>query len=334
MKSSHPTIHIAPSDFCIARIEKNTMLVKIISTDNQMVSAITVKDMPYINPKDIEFDSVYIVANLGPRPPLGTVFGVSVEPFLKSFDNDFWGRIHYFHRLSKIQRSNLAKGLNKVQAKMAKLKPQFIPLDLEIRAPKGMYAGHFQVKTIRDGENEDTLNILTLKPKEEWNVADYDYFLCHECAHGIWAHMLTNRVKARWIRAYWETVKLTSASDKDIRILLKKLTKSGLTISEFYKELEEDDIPLYDACLAYIKDYHSLTIKELNILISAGDGVGDMWPKSNLELFDQEALITEYSMKNVDEFFAEAMAFHFTKKLLPKKIRSMVDKTLATLKKA
>lgn len=315
-------------DFVVAKVGKKNLCLKVLSLNGTSFLAKPQKGLPYEDTENVELSRDSIIANLGPKPVVGNAYGAQVEPFLKTFEHTYWGALHYFTRLGMEERKLLNKALDKAVVTLGKkFKFNFLPIDIEICVVKGKYAGswHWSQK------GDETTNKLKLRPDSGWGLSHYSYVLAHEFAHGIWYNMVTNKWKAKWVKAYSNTVKLSNTTDKQIAILLKNLTKSGLTPAEFYRDIDEDKQPLLDACIEYMSQYWLLDGKALTTLVTAGESLEQYWPKSALELFDQEVPISEYANKNVEEFWAEAFAFIQTGKKVPKSITHLMEQTLQHL---
>jgi hypothetical protein len=68
--------------------------------------------------------------------------------------------------------------------------------------------------------------------------------------------------------------------------------------------------------------------EDLNILLNQNSkALSAIWPTS-AAISHSDSLISEYAKTSVQELFAEAFAYHFTGKELPKTIKKLLEKTV------
>ena len=266
-----------------------------------------------------------VFANLGKTPPyVGSVNGVSLERYFRSSEA-VTGDVHWFFKPEKEARQALHKALDVVYGKLKKRKLHTIfPMDIHVMLAKGKYSGLYH--KFKDGTSR-----ITLRPKPaDYDTSSLDYVVAHECGHGVWYDILTDKHRAKWIQLYHKSVKVERIS-KDtmnkVREWFEPNEATGGYISTIRGQLEEDLIPIYDAIIDHLSVHHSLDVDHLDTLIQSNDF--DMtWLPSVVYVSDIDTHITEYATKNVEEFFAEAFAFYITGKVLPKDVTSLLTETI------
>jgi hypothetical protein len=316
-------VNIDVNDYAIVQLDdKKKHLIKVLKVpgDQTNGAGVLIASLPY-EPENLTFSDDDVVCNLGPRPEIGKAYGLKIEPFIRTVSISTWGEIHYFDRLSKKVRKEIQIQFTKAYRTLEKKKLiGFFPLKTEIRPKAGKYAGSYKYN------GKDKEDVFTLHPKE-WT--DIPYVVMHECGHGVWFRMLTNKQRAEWIRFYHTIVTHKEVKPETLSKLRRKLVKGEDTINQFSKQLDEEVRPVFAQCLKFIHEKHNLNAKHLDTVLEEGDDLKEFWPTSVLELKELKTDITEYATKSPEEFFAEAFAYHLIGKKLPKYIATRLDNTLA-----
>lgn len=272
-----------------------------------------------------------LIAALGPNPPKGTVFGCNTERFYRSSESDF-GTVDWYYKPDKETRKIVTNSLSKIWGKLVGLDAHhFAPISVEVRLPRGKYAGSYRYTS-----SEEKLDILTLHPNEEMLTTQMDYVVAHECGHGVWYNMLSDSIHAQWIDLYEKAVKVEKVSDKDLKFVVSRMTpddSNGGLVSAVRGQLDEGHVAIFDELVYHASQYHNLSLDELDVLSKEGYDVTKFFP-GHAHISDIEATITEYGGTNVREFFAEAFAYHVVGMKLPKSVMPMVKNTLAYIKRS
>ena len=312
-------------DYVIVRTDKKFTLIKVDNVSETTVSGIVQKGLPYYSDKLI-IEHHNVVANIGPEPIQGTAFNCVIEPYWKTIPIEF-GTIHFFRRISRVEWKALQLAVKKACNWLVLAGLEHItPIDIHIRPPKGKVEG-----TWKSSSDEDVPHILILRPKE-FGTRNLVRILIHEFAIGILDLIMPGKFKVSWINLYHSFIVLNSVSEKELAALLTtiedaeqfKYIKSSLS--------NQRDVIIFRACLDYIKRYHNLSRKHVETIFDSGNSIGHLWPMSTIQLMDMEDSITEKALHSPEEFFAEAVSLHATNILLPKKIESLVTRSLAVCK--
>lgn len=265
---------------------------------------------------------------LGPELMQGNVLGVKLEAFYREQDTPL-GSMHWYFKPEKEARVALNKAIKKVHEALTNINAtSFLPVQIEVRRPKGKYAGFYHY-------NEQKGDKLVMLPKSELWRNDLEYVVAHECGHGVWYRLLNDKQRAAWTKLYHESVKITQVTDKDLKRVLSHFEAdeaNGGYISTVRGQLEEEDVPIYDAIVDYVLNYHHLGLEELDVLAQGGYDLSEMWPTA-AELTDVEPLVTDYGTLNVKELFAESFSIKLVGMKLPKKVDALMERTYAYLKK-
>lgn len=316
---------ILQNDYVIGNDGKKNWLLQVSSVNDNMVYGHLDLNRAY-SPSPGEFMLSNIVANLGQRPPPGNAYGCLIEPFVKSSIHTDWGDIHWHVWMAKSERLALKKGLDNIASKLKSQKLfGFVSsgnLAIEVRPPKGQFAGMYHYKTVK-GEAKDR---MILKPKHD---VDMGYLVAHESGHGVWFRLMSSRMHARWIRLYHSYMKTTAYSPHDLRKLRDSYIEDSMSVKDFRSQLPEEACIVFDSCISTLCSDTRISQRSLDILASNGmlDTIKEDWPLSMSDS-DFDIALTEYGTKNPEEFFAEAFALHITGKQLPKRVNSVMQKTL------
>lgn len=251
-----------------------------------------------------------IVANLGKTPTVGSVYSKYVEPLLK---RETWDStpVYFYTRPTKKEK----KYINK---KWLKITKNFkLNVDLHLKKNTSSVQGMFKC-----GKEKD---ILVLSPISWYEI---DHVLYHEIGHHIWFRELSEKQKIRAIEMYESFIKLSKIDDSSLKSRMKDLIKSGLTINQYKKELDGQDLLEYEAIIKEIKLLHNLSVSDLDLCLM-NNCIEDYWPKHFSKYSEIVVEFSAYASKNPQEFFCEAFAFfNTTPKVLPKSIRKKFKKLL------
>lgn len=296
---------------------------RVSGSDDKQMWGVNERGLPYETDSNFEVPLKDLVSVLGRNPVFGTSYGQKIEPFLKTIEVDGWGQLHLFVKLQDEDRDALKTGLKKA---LSKLKYHgltgFLPVDIEVRNPRGRWAGMYQ---FQPKEERDT---ILLHPKAWQNVP---LLLLHEAAHGVWFRLMGKKAKSKWIELYHHYVKVKDCDSRVVRELRTNFCGQDVEgIKDFRGQLEEDVVPVFDACIEHIQTHHSLNVKALDMLILSGDGkfVSNLWPTSQVLHTDYEYPVSEYAATKPEEFFAEAVSMYLTGTKFPSRISSLIENTL------
>lgn len=280
-------------------------------------------------PVVFEYDEKTLIACLGTKPEVGSVFGVYVEPHRAEKEHPL-GMVHYYRRMSKLDKKALRSAMDTTVTLLQKHGlDDILPIQrIEIRSAKGRYAGCYKYKLV-DGKAQDA---MILHPQTFEDLKYNIYVLAHELGHALWYRRLPDAYRARWLALYNSYTTVNNAKRTRLEQLLKALVDSQVSVREFKRDLEEDDAALFKEVETYLKRHHKLSPEGLNILLNHNSQtLGEIWP-SYASLSETEQPISAYGATSVFEFAAESFAFYLTGKQLPKRIDKLMERSIKQMR--
>lgn len=320
-KTKKDKLSFSVGDTVVVKQENKHIVVFVHKKTDRYCSGSVIKHAPY-DEVLLEFLREQVICNLGTKPVPGSLYGQHVEPYFRSAVSDM-GQVHFFYSASGNEKNKIIERLNKIYAKMkSKGLTGFLPVVVEMRPPKGTFDGHYKPG------RKDNLDTLCVRPREELNFYHITY---HELAHGLWIHLLTNKMKAKWIKLYHKQVKIRKLTVKDSKGLLKGLLKDKLTIKEYMSSLEEENQIFLKEIVKYVKAAHRLSQKDLDTMILAEEDISEFWPTTDVEISDIISDVSEYGLKSVEEYFCDSFGFYMSKEKLPERAKQLLEKCLETI---
>ena len=313
--------------YCILRLTDNKpQLARCTFADNGVFKGVLEKekDKDEKSPPVIKFEKEDVMAVIGKRPKVGSVYGLKIEPLVRREHFQFWGDSRIYNWFDDEQMKLLKKSLDAAYKTLRKLGVAgYFKVELEVRQPQGKYAGMYKFRPKGDTD------ILIIKP--ELTMDGLEYLLHHEYAHGIWYRMLTPKMRLSWVKLYHKYITLQQIKEDELKSILQEVESTG-SIRAYMREAEDDTKAQVKEVLKHIKNVHSLDTSHLEMMLENDESIQDYWP-SGIEMSEKETCITEYARKSPEEFFAEAIAHKFTDRMLPKRIEELYEKTMSRLKK-
>ena len=291
-------------DYLIYKDEKKPALGQCVDIDGSDITIIPEKDRHIAEEtKHIRMSEVW--ANLGKSPKGGVVHGVRVEPYVRTIRSNRWGDIHVFRNLSKKEAKILRDSLDEVYDLLDEQGlTGFLPIELEIRGtvkrgPSYMTGLYYPRKDI------DKMVIMVPDMEDETMIRET---IAHESGHGVSFRVMNHDVKAKWVKEYGNCVNLSSYSKKDIKAMYDLLLEYDGVNAALRELSEESDRNLMRGCLRHLAREWKMTRSDITHLVRAGMMDKDMWPQHPMDLRSHmKVLITEYSMKNSEEFLCRGV---------------------------
>ena len=271
-----------------------------------------------------------IVADLGPDPEPGTVYGRDTSSIYRgSVESEDWGRLFFFYRVKNDVKKKILAGFAEAGEILRKNRLP-IPEDCvwEVHGPeaRGRWAGSYKHSS-REGEP----SIFTVKP-ESIPDGDFVYVVLHEYAHWIHRnHMGGDRLNAAWIRLFNTSVAPQAIELQTVRALLEDLVRGETLPSDFRSGLDEESAEAYRGILKTVKADHAVGMQELDTLFTADsrDQIEKLWPNRALSRRELSSIVSEYATVSYHELIAESISFFLTGKKLPERITKLVDRSLS-----
>jgi len=324
---------IQEGDYIVVKPEnqKRKFLVYVTETGKDLNTGLLAPHNRKVDIKDDEsfyqFTPREVLANLGNMPDNGSVYGVPVEPYMYSNDKSHYYDIDVFGFMTdaKTNIQHIRRALKRVVPRLVKYQlpiPDRDDMIFELRPAKGNKAGKCHI---------DRQGFTKIELRQGLETVQYVSTLYHELAHHYEALYFTVAVKSRWVQAYLKGVKVTKITQETLQKVVDTYQESP---SEAETNLDESEQQILELALGYVASTHFLTGLEIYTLACAGRA-SKLWPKHPLDLAKKETLLTQYSLKNSAEFFAEAFSLYFTTRGdCPKSIQILMKKTIRFLSKA
>lgn len=297
-------------------------LVKFLEADGKECKGMLDVPSKEDDSKSVEFLSKDIIANLGRYPTAGSVFGVKIEPLLRTIKDKRFGEIRIYQKMKDEHLERLMHELKTFYSLIKQRGQHKIPYHIEVRNPQGKYQGYY--KFLPKAEQD----ILCVKPEDD--LSGLQYILGHEHGHGIYNRRCTARTRNNWVKLYHSFVALSEVGEDDLAVILDEIHSAG-RIGDYLKDADEETKEIVKACLRYINQVHGLSKFHLDTALSIQDSLEPYWPVTPLDFSSKEIAITDYARKSPEEFFAEAYVFGFLGRPLPKKVDHLLTSTLAKL---
>jgi hypothetical protein len=316
---------VQPGEFVLVQGVGNTLrprLVKFLQQDGKECTGYLDIPNKEDDSKSISFELRDIVANIGKYPKAGSIYGVKIEPLIRTIKDKQFKEIRVYQKLKDEQLDRLLNELKDFYSDVKQKGHHKIPYHIEVRNPQGKYAGYY--KYLPKAE----FDILCIKPEK--NLEGLQYLLSHEHAHGLYWRRCNARTRNSWVKMYHKYIALSEASEEDLSSILEEIQGVG-HIGDYLKEADEETKAIVKACLRYIGQVHGIGKHHLDTALSLQESIEEYWPTSSLDFSEKEIIVSDYARKNPEELFAEASAFNFLGRPLPKKVQTLLDRTYATL---
>lgn len=282
-----------------------------------------------------EIDKGQVILNLGSKPYPGKVYGVDLEHiYLGKKDIPNLGEVGFFYKPEKKVVKNLSKAASVVSKRLAKHKlKRLMDHDVywHLQGKSGKYAG----KYTRLNKGGTLTEIITFCV-ENYNASDYAYILTHELGHVAHFNYVKedSKLDASWLALYAKSKEGKLLSRKVCEDIRDKVVIEDEPPSKASKLLDEDDKKHFNQIIKQTKRLHNLGLKELDVLWFGNklDKIREVWA-TVVPYSDEEPILNEYALKNYEELFAEAFAFHIGGIKLPSSIQKLMEKTVVRIAK-
>lgn len=319
-------IQVSKEDYLVVKHNNRNKLVYVLNPGS--CRGIVNESLATDEPENVEYEQEDILCNLGASPKPGKIYGVNVNPFVKTIETKRFGPIHLFRNLNDKEMKSLKKGMKRAYAKFEEhAVTRFLPLSKICVYPKrGKHAGMYYAKT----KGDEVTDWLDLYPETFEDAAFNEYMLCHEFAHGLWYRCVPSEIKVKWLALYQKRLHLSTVTGKDLEDLCEAVVKYGSGVRDYMKEVagtEEKEGMILKEVLSYFKRYHRMSAQDVDAMLSYdSEKFADMWPTA-ATLSEPFADISKYSLTSVEEFFAEAVAYFMVGFKLPKDVQKGLDAT-------
>jgi hypothetical protein len=270
-----------------------------------------------------DFSTRDIIANFGSNPKVGTYLGTFVEPLREVMAVEGYGEVRIYRECDENWKKGLKKQLLEFYSRRKKKAIPSIPVELEIRTPRGKYAGLYKFRPKAETD------ILVAMPADD--LSSMDYILAHEWAHGLWGRCMSQKMQMAWIKLYHDAITLSKIKKDTLDVLLRDIQENG-DLGSFYKESDEETQKQLRCIFRHMKQVHNMDKRHFQMAIVLQEDVSEWWPE-RLELGEKQVMLSDYATKSPEELFAEAHAYWFVGKQIPRKPQELLTKCLTNMKR-
>lgn len=318
------TIALNKDDYAIIKHNRKPKLCLVLNPKQ----VVLVDTLECDEPEHIKIDKESIIqANLGPKPIVGKVFGVHVEPMRKQAQKPY-GLLCFYKKLEKKDVKNIKLAFKWMFDQLDEWQiQQALPVSrIEIREKKSRYAGMYVYRRNKTGDVTDRIELFC----QDYQDREYlKYVVAHETGHAVWFKLVPERLRSRWIELYNKRISVDKYSEKQLTTLLNDVMQYEGGMQAYAREVAEDDVrALIREVYSYFKRTFKLDRKDVELLMDNSSKLGDMWPTAASMGRATGVDLGTYAMTKPTEFFAECFAFHSTGKKLPKDCRKLMEETL------
>lgn len=279
----------------------------------------------------VSFQPNEVLANLGKKPSVGSVYGLKIEPFIRKIQIPFLGEVRIYRENFTKENVEVLKSCAEAVEKLFKKNRLTKWVDnlshVELRSKKGKYAGSYTSRKPKDDPKVDSISLNNVPFDDRTYL---EYVLIHECTHGVWFRMVPDHLKAKWSKLYTKRIQRQSYDQNDLNDLLNSIKSYDGSIHNFSKEMADDlQRQLLKEIYSYIKRVHRLDRGDVDTLVENDrDALDTLWPEHQDISNQTNDVGSEYALTNVREFFAETMTFHLLGRKLPKDVTKGCEATI------
>lgn len=318
-------------DVLVVKFGTKTIYGTYIGRDRILREDGVEKDDADSDEMQVSFKPADVLANLGKKPNVGSVYGLKIEPFIRKLQIPFFGEVRVYRENLTKENVDVLKSCAEAVEKLFKKNRLTKWLDnlshLELRSKKGKYAGTFTCRRSKDDPKVDSISLNNIPFDDRTYL---EYVLIHECTHGVWFRQVPDHLKAKWSKLYTKRIERKSYDQSDLRDLLQSIKSYDGSIHNFSKEMADDvQRQLLKEIYSYIKRVHKLDRGDVDTLVENDrDALETIWPEHQDISNQTNDVGSEYALTNVREFFAETMTFHLLGRKLPKDVTKGCEATL------
>lgn len=321
-------IPVNADDYAVVRVNRKAKLVLILNPKSHQ--AVLVDTLESDEPEHIKYEDDALVANLGPKPTVGKVHGLHIEPMRRQAEKPY-GLLCFYKKLEKKDIKNIKSAFSWMFGLLQEWQiERALPVTrIELREKKSRYAGMYSIKRMKSGDVTDKIELYCA----EFSDREYlNYVVAHETGHAVWYKLVPERIKSRWMELYNKRISVDKFSEKQLTTLLNDVMQYEGGMQAYSREIAEDDVrALIKEVYAYFKRTYHLDRKDVELLMENSGKLGDMWPTATSLGRITGVDLGTYAMTKPTEFFAECFAFHSTGKKLPKDCRKLMEETIKKL---
>lgn len=252
-----------------------------------------------------------VLANLGPKPPTGWVYGVFVGELIKTTVEEGTDVLY------KVDLSDEEKELLRSIMRRWKRLSSKLNFRLEVHGLFGNRMGDYVAMKLE--KRKDRMRLYKLAFKSELEL---EHTYIHEMGHGFWRHHMTAHLQARIIKAYTDYIQIKRVELPEIQAVAAAFDEHRGSIAKFMNTIPKEKRPVFRKMLTWIKDVHKIKREDLEKMRRGGLKTREYFPSHHLVQSQVQPVVTNYGTKNVEEFFCESFAYFYQERDMPPELRT------------
>lgn len=314
-------------DYVVADLNNKPSLVRILGINgDDMRGKHEYKDQE----DDVEINMLDVKANLGTDPQIGRVYSCNTERLIGITDTKPIQQVDwYFTASDEIVESihsgimSGAKLLRKHDIhRILKIVKARVVLNTAKKLSAKSIIGSYQCK----GGNDENPDIITLKYHKDM-LEHLPRLLVHEAGHGIWSHLISNKLKAQWIYTFFKQAEIVKTDAETTDLAIRTAVKERSIIL-----VEPELQAALTAVMARVEQTSGLRAKDIFMLLQTNTtyakAVLGPWRDYPVAEGTWETHVTEYADTNVEELWCESLANFCTGLGLPEYLKELFAETL------
>ena len=272
-----------------------------------------------------------VKAELSNNPTVGTVYGVKTEHLVDVTETKYPDLpLYWFFKAQDetIDKMSLdvSKAIRNLKRKNVGGILRYVGIHV-VRNPavNVSYRSAIGTYSVRNTDSSRP-DVITLRFHPDTQLPMM-HLLAHECGHGIWHRVLSNKIRVKWIEAY-------AALSKEFETFEQDEIESVCDDIIQNQDIQHDNQAVADAILSEVFSVYRLRAKDVQYLLEnnslkVNNYMRTVLPNIVRNLIDERnTFISDYADTNCEEFFCEAFAHYCTDLNPPKYLESLLTKTI------
>lgn len=254
-----------------------------------------------------------VMANLGPVPKMGWVYGYHISGGLEGAT--------VMNGMDVIFKVKPPEGMLEEMKKCLDRFPRVFDLlkfRMEIHGPRGKRLGFWATHKRSD---TDTMGVHVTA----FTANEIPETMVHETGHGVWNRLMDEKLRAKFIEAYTHSIDVHAVPLSRIQARAKDFDSQKSSVRTYMKTLDLDEKELFKHMVEWIKDVHHITREDIDRLRSGDLKVATYFPTHSMVKSTVLPVITQYATTKPVEFFCEAWAHYWLDKPMPKAVVNIID---------
>lgn len=329
-----------PQHRCVLR-------VKSVETNGTIVAKPApeyhISDVDEVTLKVQNDPNILIIANLGSNPAVSSIGGCNTRSYIGTKTLDGYGKVYFFYKpSSKEDMKFIIDGLESAKERLAANNIEFALKNVHISIHNSLSMA--STNTMLGCYDRKYKNICIFADRIQDQNESMTHTILHEFAHFIYSLISKQKELATdWTEAFYEISSKVEASADDLKRYAENFLVSGQDLSSYVKSLDNEnedyttgltERQLFKKYLAISAKYYGLSYKDL-VLFSKQDRFDllehilmDNITPVTVRVINKAKSTSQYSTKNIKEFFAEALAYYLEGTKIQQRLTRLSERTL------